>query len=228
MARQLEHFPNLVAMFLARAEEKGDAPLLWAKRGGTWLSISWNEAARQVAGLAASLRRIGMQPGDRVALVSENRPEWLIADLGIMAAGCVTVPTYTTNTTRDHTHILGNSGARAVIVSNHGGRQLDSAVASLDALPAVVEAVAGGGEVLLDGGIRRGTDVLKALALGARAVLIGRPVYWGLAAGGGAGVRHILELLRAELALDLMLCGLASLEEVTRELLVPANTLVPA
>src|SRR5215207_4012113 len=71
-------------------------------------------------------------------------------------------------------------GARAVIVSNHGGRQLDSAVASLDALPAVVEAVAGRGEVLVDGGVRRGTDVLKALALGARAVLIGRPIHWGL------------------------------------------------
>ncbi len=117
-------------------------------------------------------------------------------------------------------------GARAVIVSNHGGRQLDSAVASLDALPAVVSAVAGRGEVLLDGGIRRGTDVLKALALGARAVLIGRPVYWGLAVGGESGVRHILELLRAELALDLLLCGLARPEMVTRELVVPADTLV--
>jgi long-chain acyl-CoA synthetase len=71
-----------------------------------------------VAALAASLTRIGLEPGDRVALVSENRPEWLISDLGIMAAGCVTVPTYTTNTTRDHAHVLGNSGARAVIVSN--------------------------------------------------------------------------------------------------------------
>jgi long-chain acyl-CoA synthetase len=118
MARQLEHFDNLVSLFLARAEEKGDAPFLWAKRDGEWRSISWSEAARQVAALSASLRRIGLQPGDRVALVSENRPEWLIADLGIMAAGCVTVPTYTTNTTRDHSHILGNSGARAVIVSN--------------------------------------------------------------------------------------------------------------
>ena len=68
-------------------------------------------------GARRGLRRIGLQPGDRVMLVSENRPEWLIADLGIMAAGCVTVPTYTTNTTRDHPHILGNSGARAVIVS---------------------------------------------------------------------------------------------------------------
>jgi long-chain acyl-CoA synthetase len=118
MARQLEHFDNLVSLFLTRAEEKGDEPFLWAKRGGEWRSISWAEAARQVAALAASLERIGLQPGDRVCLVSENRPEWLIADLGIMAARCITVPTYTTNTTRDHTHILENSGARAVIVSS--------------------------------------------------------------------------------------------------------------
>ena len=119
MARQLERFDNLVALFLARAAEKSDAPFLWAKRAGEWRSVSWSDAARQVAALSASLRRIGLQPGDRVALVSENRPEWLIADLGIMAAGCITVPTYTTNTTRDHTHILGNSGAAAVIVSSN-------------------------------------------------------------------------------------------------------------
>ena len=118
MARQLEHFPNLVTMFRTRAAEKGDAPFLWAKRGGAWQPTSWREAARQVAVLAESLRRIGLEPGDRVMLGSENRPEWLIADLGVMAAGCVTVPTYTTNTMRDHTHILGNSGARAAIVSN--------------------------------------------------------------------------------------------------------------
>ena len=117
MARQLEHFPNLVTMFLARAREKGDAPFLWAKRGGSWQSISWSEAARQVAAFADSLKRLGLEPGDRIMLVSENRPEWLIADLGIMAAGCVTVPAYTTNTNRDHTHILGNSGAKAAIVS---------------------------------------------------------------------------------------------------------------
>jgi long-chain acyl-CoA synthetase len=118
LARQLEHFDNLVALFLKRAEAKGDKPFLWAKRDGHWTSISWDDAARQVAALSSALKRIGLEPGDRVALVSENRPEWLIADLAIMAAGCVTVPTYTTNTTRDHTHILGNSGARAVIVSN--------------------------------------------------------------------------------------------------------------
>jgi len=118
MARQLERFDNLVSMFLTRADERGDEPFLWAKRSGEWRPISWSETARQVAALAASLKRIGLQSGDRVCLVSENRPEWLIADLGIMAAGCVTVPTYTTNTVRDHSHILENSGARAVIVSN--------------------------------------------------------------------------------------------------------------
>ena len=118
MARtQLEHFPNLVTMFLTRVRENGDKPFLWDKRDGAWQAISYNEAARQVAALAASLNRLGLKPGDRVMLVSENRPEWLIADLGIMAAGCVTVPTYTTNTTRDHQHILANSGASAVIVS---------------------------------------------------------------------------------------------------------------
>ena len=114
---RLEHFPNLVTMFLTRARERGDKPFLWAKRDGAWQSISWNEAARQVAALAKGLKQVGLKPGDRVMLVSENRPEWLIADLGIMAAGCVTVPTYTTNTTRDHQHILANSGAAAVIVS---------------------------------------------------------------------------------------------------------------
>jgi len=118
VARQLERFDNLIALFLARAEEKADAPFLWAKREGQWRSTSWADAARQVAALAASLKALGLEGGDRVALVSENRPEWLISDLAIMAAGCVTVPTYTTNTTRDHAHILGNSGARAVIVSN--------------------------------------------------------------------------------------------------------------
>ena len=115
--RELEHFPNLVTMFFTRAREKGDAPFLWAKRNGSWQPTSWAEAARQVASLATALTTLGLHRGDRVMLVSENRPEWLIADLAIMAAGCVTVPTYTTNTERDHQHILENSGARAVIVS---------------------------------------------------------------------------------------------------------------
>ena len=115
--RQLEHFQNLVAMFFARAREEGDKPFLWAKKEGAWRSISWRETADKVARLAAALKRLGLAPGDRVMLVSENRPEWLMTDLAIMAAGCVTVPTYITNTERDHQHILDDSGARAVIVS---------------------------------------------------------------------------------------------------------------
>jgi long-chain acyl-CoA synthetase len=115
--RTLEYFPNLVSMFFTRAAEKGDAPFLWAKREGTWHPLSWRETAEQVATLAAALKGIGLARGDMVMLVSENRPEWCIADLAIMAAGCITVPAYTTNTERDHQHILDDSGARAVIVS---------------------------------------------------------------------------------------------------------------
>ncbi len=117
MARQLERFPNLVTMFFTRAAERGDAPFLWSKQGGQWRSISWADAARQVASLATALKAIGLKRGDRVMLVSENRPEWCISDLAIMAAGCVTVPTYVTNTVRDHGHIIENSGACAIIVS---------------------------------------------------------------------------------------------------------------
>jgi isopentenyl diphosphate isomerase/L-lactate dehydrogenase-like FMN-dependent dehydrogenase len=98
-------------------------------------------------------------------------------------------------------------GAAGVIVSNHGGRQLDGVPASADALPEVVERVGGAADVLVDGGVRRGTDVLKALALGARAVLVGRPVLWGLAASGEDGVRHVLELLLAEFDNALALAG---------------------
>ena len=115
--RELEHFPNLVTMFFTRVAEQGDAPFLWAKRDGRWQATSWRAASEQVAAMAAALKAIGLVAGDRVMLVSENRPEWCIADLAIMAAGCVTVPAYITNTERDHAHILENSGARAVIVS---------------------------------------------------------------------------------------------------------------
>jgi long-chain acyl-CoA synthetase len=113
----LDHFPSLVAMFFDRAEKGGDDPFLWRKVDRAWQPLSWREVAEQVSALAHNLRKLGLKEGDRVVLVSENRPEWCIADLGIMAAGCITVPTYTTNTERDHQHILDNSGAKAVIVS---------------------------------------------------------------------------------------------------------------
>ncbi|MBM4435119.1 MAG: alpha-hydroxy-acid oxidizing protein [Chloroflexi bacterium] len=108
-------------------------------------------------------------------------------------------------------------GAAAIVVSNHGGRQLDGSIASLDALPEIVDAVGGRMEVLLDGGIRRGTDVLTALALGARAVLIGRAAAWGLAVAGQAGVERVLELLRDELSTSMAIVGARSLADVTRE-----------
>jgi 4-hydroxymandelate oxidase len=112
-------------------------------------------------------------------------------------------------------------GAAGIIVSNHGGRQLDTAIASVRALPEVAEAVAGRAEVLLDGGIRRGTDVVKAIALGARAVLVGRPVVWGLAAGGETGARRVLELLRSEVDLAMALCGCPTIGDISRDLVVP-------
>jgi isopentenyl diphosphate isomerase/L-lactate dehydrogenase-like FMN-dependent dehydrogenase len=107
-------------------------------------------------------------------------------------------------------------GAAGVVVSNHGGRQLDRCPATGDALPEAVDAVEGRGAVLVDGGIRRGVDVAIALALGADAVLVGRPVLWGLAVGGEDGARRVLEILRAELELALALCGCASPAELTR------------
>ena len=115
-------------------------------------------------------------------------------------------------------------GVAGIIVSNHGGRQLDGAVPSIEALPEVIAAVDGRCEVYLDGGIRRGTDVLKALALGARAVLIGRPILWGLAVDGAAGARRVLEILRAELEKAMILAGRPTLASIDRALVQPVGT----
>lgn len=125
----------------------------------------------------------------------------------------------------DDARLAADHGARAIVVSNHGGRQLDAAVATLDALPAVARAVDGRAEVLLDGGVRRGTDVLTALGLGARAVMIGRPYVFGLAADGEAGVARVLELLRAEVANAMALAGRPTVAEIDGSLVVPAGPL---
>ncbi|HET7595230.1 MAG TPA: long-chain fatty acid--CoA ligase [Stellaceae bacterium] len=109
--------PNLAAMFFDWAAQRGDRPFLWAKRDGAYRPISWREAERRVRALARGLRDLGIRRGDRIALISENRPEWTIADLAIMAAGAITVPAYTTHGVDDFRHLLANSGARAVIVS---------------------------------------------------------------------------------------------------------------
>jgi len=112
-------------------------------------------------------------------------------------------------------------GAAGIVVSNHGGRQLDASPATIEVLPRIAEAVGGRAELLLDGGVRRGSDVVKALALGARAVLVGRPVLWGLAAGGRAGVAAALGVLRRELDLAFALCGCVDVASVTRDLVHP-------
>lgn len=120
-------------------------------------------------------------------------------------------------------------GVAGVVVSNHGGRQLDTAPATIDVLPAIVDAVAGRAEVLVDGGVRRGTDVVKAVALGARAVLIGRPVLWGLAAAGQEGVERVLSLLHGELDLAMALCGCPSVADIAAvgtDLVRPADLAV--
>jgi isopentenyl diphosphate isomerase/L-lactate dehydrogenase-like FMN-dependent dehydrogenase len=133
--------------------------------------------------------------------------EWLHehAGLPVIAKGILTA---------EDAVLAIDHGCEAVVVSNHGGRQLDRSIPSLDALPEVVDAVGDRAEILMDSGIRRGTDVAIALALGARAVLVGRPVVWGLAARGAEGAQHVLELLRDELLLALALLGCPSPDAV--------------
>ncbi len=110
-------FQNLAEMFFAVAAKMGAKPFTWAKKDGQWVSTSWDQAAGQVRALAGALRALGVADGDRVALVAENRPEWATADVAIMAAGGISVPTYITNTVADHRHVLTDSGAKVVIVS---------------------------------------------------------------------------------------------------------------
>ena len=119
--------------------------------------------------------------------------------------------------TAEDARLACEHGAAGLVVSNHGGRQLDGVAATIDALPEVVEAVEGRIEVLLDGGVRRGGDVVKALALGARAVLAGRAPLWGLTVSGEAGARAVLELLRDEILIALKLVGCSSPADVTRD-----------
>jgi len=135
--------------------------------------------------------------------------EWLksITSLPILLKGIVTA---------EDARKAVEVGAAGVIVSNHGARQLDYAPPTISALEEVVKAVAGAVPVLVDGGVRRGTDVFKALALGATAVMVGRPVFYGLAARGEAGARHVIEMLNRELELAMALCGCRSVAEVTR------------
>jgi long-chain acyl-CoA synthetase len=113
----MKSWPSLIAMFQEQAKTFENKPFLWAKKDGSYQSISWRESAEIVSALARGLVSLGISPGDRIVLCSENRPEWPLAHLAIMAAGGITVPAYTTNTVNDHAHILANSGAKGAIVS---------------------------------------------------------------------------------------------------------------
>jgi 4-hydroxymandelate oxidase len=150
-------------------------------------------------------------PPRRGAFTTWADVDWLKAEtkLPIVLKGILTAEDAT---------IAVQHGVEAIVVSNHGGRQLDSVVPSIDALPEVAAAVNGRCEIYLDSGVRRGTDVLKALALGARAVLIGRPIFWGLAAGGAEGVYDVLSILRRELELAMALAGRPTLADIDRSL----------
>jgi len=110
-------WPNLAAMFFDQVDAHGDKPFLWAKRDGTYRPLSWGDVSARVSALARGLAQMGVAPGDRVVLVSENRPAWLVADLAIMSLGAISVPAYTTNTVADHLHVLSDSGAKGAIVS---------------------------------------------------------------------------------------------------------------
>ena len=121
----------------------------------------------------------------------------------------------------DDARAAAEAGAAGVVVSNHGGRQLDTAPATIEVLPSIADAIGGAAEVYVDGGVRRGTDIVKALALGARAVLIGRPILWGLAVEGRAGVAAVLAMLRSELDLAMALCGCPTIASIRHDLIEP-------
>ena len=136
--------------------------------------------------------------------------------------GCTRLPVVVKGVCRaDDARRAAERGAKAIVVSNHGGRQLDTAPATCEVLPYVVDSVGDRFEVYVDGGIRRGSDVLKAIALGARVVLVGRPILWGLCVGGEQGAIQVLEILRRELDEAMLLCGCTKLSDIKRELLAP-------
>ena len=167
---------SLPAMFFQQAEKMADRNFLWAKREGAYRPLTWGETARAVKDLSRGLRALGLEPGERVVLLSENRPEWLIADLAIMAAGAISVPAYTTNTSADHNHLLTDSGARGTIVSTRAlaGRLLPAAIEAPDCkwLICIEDLDSGqqgpiethGWDRVLDAGAARPDDVAEIVA----------------------------------------------------------------
>lgn len=223
---------KLTASLVERAEKAGckalvftvDSPILGRRendiRNGFSLPADVKAANLSAEGIDALPGRIGESSlAHYIASLYDqslnwNDLKWLrsISSLPVLVKGILRA---------DDAEQAVQYGASGIIVSNHGGRQLDTAPATISVLKKVVQAVDGRVEVYVDGGIRRGTDVLKALALGARAVFVGRPVLWGLACGGQAGVLEVLQLLKDEFDLSMALSGCRSLQEIRPDLLAP-------
>jgi 4-hydroxymandelate oxidase len=158
------------------------------------------------------------QPGGGSPASTWKDLEWIksLTDLPIVAKGIMT---------GDDAELCAQIGIDAVLVSNHGGRHLDNTLATIEVLPEVVDAVKGRAEILHDGGVMRGADVVKALALGAKAVFIGRPIYWGLAVNGHEGLIRVMEILREEMEITMVKCGRATIENIDSSVVVKAPPL---
>lgn len=218
---------SATAALVTRAEEAGykaiavtaDAPILGTRERDIRNDFRLPDGLSIKNMTAAQLEKMSQDSGSGLGnyfaasidpSLSWKDVEWLksITKLPVLVKGVVHP---------EDAKIALQSGADGVVVSNHGGRQLDTSPATIETLPDVAEAMDGRGTLLADGGIRRGTDVFKALALGAEAVLIGRPILWGLAVRGEEGANQVLEILRAELDKAMMLCGFRSVDEVRRK-----------
>lgn len=180
--------------------------------------------AEAVASAAAAGASGPLSPGDFASLID---PDLKWTDLEKFTAESPLPVIVKGILTAEDARLAAEHGARAVVVSNHGGRQLDTVLSGADALPPIVDAIGDRLDVLVDGGIRRGTDVLKALALGARAVMVGRPVLWGLAVGGPDGARRVIEILLAELDRALALAGAQSARDLDRSYICTAPWVTP-
>jgi 4-hydroxymandelate oxidase len=221
---------GVTSELIARAQEAGctalvltvDAPFLGSRERDVRnrFEVPSHLAASNLAGNPALLP-VSYNASELASYVSEmfdasltwEVVDWLrdVTDLPILIKGVVHP---------EDARLAVEHGAAGVVVSNHGGRQLDTAPATIEVLGEVVDAVGGEVEILIDGGIRRGSDVVKALAFGARAVAVGRPVLWGLAADGEEGVAHVLSILKSELDVALGLCGFKGLSEVTTDVVM--------
>ncbi len=199
-----------------------DLPILGVRERELRLGI--HAAAEAVTSAHAAGAQGTLQPADFTRLID---PDLTWTDIEQFARECpLPVIVKGILTPEDARHAIEH-GARGVVVSNHGGRQLDTVLSGADALPAVVEAVAGAIDVLVDGGIRRGTDVVKALALGADAVMVGRPLLWGLAMAGAAGAARVLEILLEELDVALALTGAPQAAELDHSFVTRAPWVNP-